>query len=65
MVKINKTNASVDLRKMEYLFLLGMQTSETNMEISVEISKKKKNLEIIWCVLPWGILFLPFSALLN
>lgn len=42
MVKINKTNASVDLRKMEYLFLLGMQTSETNMEISVEISKKKK-----------------------
>lgn len=42
MVKINKTNATVDLRKMEYLFLLGMQTSETNMEISVEISKKKK-----------------------
>lgn len=64
MVKINKTNASVDLRKGEYLFLLGVQTSETNMEISVEISKKK-NLEIIWCALPWGILFLPFSALLN
>lgn len=42
MVKINKTNASVDLRKGEYLFLLGVQTSETNMEISVEISRKKK-----------------------
>ena len=38
MVKINKTNASVDFRKGEHFLLLGVKTSETNMEISVEIS---------------------------
>lgn len=38
MVKIQKTNASADLKKREHLLLLRVQTGETHVEISFSIS---------------------------